>query len=101
MSPVDYLGSLGWLGDDVWFAHGIHFDDAGVAALAASGTGVAHCPSSNARLGAGVCRLRDLRRRACRSASAWTVRPATSVARWSRRSGAPCCSPAPAAARRR
>ena len=61
MSPVEYLSSLGWLGDDVWFAHGIHFDDAGVAALAASGTGVAHCPSSNARLGAGVCRLSDLR----------------------------------------
>jgi cytosine/adenosine deaminase-related metal-dependent hydrolase len=62
MSPVDYLASLGWLGDDVWFAHGIHFDDAGIAALASSGTGVAHCPSSNARLGAGVCRLSDLRR---------------------------------------
>ncbi len=61
MSPVDYLASLGWLGDDVWFAHGIHFDDAGIAALASSGTGVAHCPSSNARLGAGVCRLSDLR----------------------------------------
>ena len=61
LSPVDYLASLGWLADDVWFAHGIHFDDAGIAALASSGTGVAHCPSSNARLGAGVCRLSDLR----------------------------------------
>ncbi len=60
-SPVDYLGSLGWLGEDVWFAHGIHFDDAGIRTLARSGTGVAHCPSSNARLGAGICRLRDLR----------------------------------------
>ncbi len=60
-SPLDHLGSLGWIGDDVWFAHGIHFDDRDVGALAASGTGVAHCPSSNARLGAGVCRLRDLR----------------------------------------
>ncbi len=60
-SPVDYLGSLGWLGDDVWFAHGIHFDDAGIQTLARSGTAVAHCPSSNARLGAGICRLRDLR----------------------------------------
>jgi 8-oxoguanine deaminase len=45
----------------VWFAHGIHFDDTDLAALAAAGAGVAHCPSSNARLGAGVCRLRDLR----------------------------------------
>ena len=60
-SPVDYLGSLGWLGDDVWFAHGIHFDDTAIDALASSGTAVAHCPSSNARLGAGVCRLKDLR----------------------------------------
>ena len=62
MAPVDHLSSLGWLGNDVWFAHGIHIDDAGIAALASSGTGVAHCPSSNARLGAGVCRLSDLRR---------------------------------------
>ncbi len=60
-SPVDHLGSLGWLGEDVWFAHGIHFDDAGLASLAQSGTSVAHCPSSNARLGAGICRLHDLR----------------------------------------
>jgi len=61
MSPVDYFSSLGWLGDDVWFAHGIHLDDGDIATLSRSGTGVAHCPSSNARLGAGVCRLRDLR----------------------------------------
>ena len=61
LSPVDYLGSLGWLGDDVWFAHGIFFDDAGIARLGQTGTGVAHCPSSNARLGSGICRLRDLR----------------------------------------
>jgi cytosine/adenosine deaminase-related metal-dependent hydrolase len=61
MNPVEYVESLGWLGDDVWFAHGIHFDDSAVAALATSGAGVAHCPSSNARLGAGICRLYDLR----------------------------------------
>lgn len=60
-SPVDYMESVGWLGDDVWFAHGIHFSDDGLAALARTGTGVAHCPSSNARLGAGVARTRDLR----------------------------------------
>src|SRR4029078_5798605 len=59
-SPVEYVESLGWLGPDVWLAHGIHFDDPAVARLAATGTGVAHCPSSNARLGAGVCRTRDL-----------------------------------------
>ena len=60
-SPVEYVESLGWLGPDVWLAHGVHLDDPAIAALAASGTGVAHCPSSNARLGAGICRTRDLR----------------------------------------
>ena len=60
-SPLDYLADVGWVADDVWFAHGIHFDDAGIATLAAAGAGVAHCPTSNARLGAGICRLRDLR----------------------------------------
>ena len=59
--PVDYLEDLGWSGDDVWFAHGIHFDDADIAKLSASGSGIAHCPTSNARLGAGICRLKDLR----------------------------------------
>jgi cytosine/adenosine deaminase-related metal-dependent hydrolase len=59
-TPVEYLESLGWLGDDVWLAHGIHLDDAAIARLAATGTGVAHCPSSNARLGAGIARTADL-----------------------------------------
>ena len=59
-SPVEYVESLGWLGEDVWMAHGIHFDDEALGRLAESGTGVAHCPSSNARLGAGICRTRDL-----------------------------------------
>ena len=59
-SPVEYVESLGWLGPDVWFAHGVHLADDDIAALARTGTGVAHCPSSNARLGAGICRTRDL-----------------------------------------
>jgi cytosine/adenosine deaminase-related metal-dependent hydrolase len=59
-SPVEYAETLGWLGADVWLAHAVHLDDAGIARLAATGTGVAHCPSSNARLGAGICRSRDL-----------------------------------------
>lgn len=58
--PVTYADELGWLADDVWVAHGIHLDDAEVARLGATGTGVAHCPSSNARLGAGLCRVTDL-----------------------------------------
>jgi cytosine/adenosine deaminase-related metal-dependent hydrolase len=59
-TPVEYLDSLGWLGHDVWLAHAVHLSDAGIARLAATGTGVAHCPSSNARLGAGICRSRAL-----------------------------------------
>jgi len=58
--PVELMRKFGWLGDDVWVAHGIHFNDAEIAALGGSGTGVAHCPSSNARLGAGMCRVSDL-----------------------------------------
>jgi cytosine/adenosine deaminase-related metal-dependent hydrolase len=59
-TPAEYLDSLGWLGADVWLAHCVHLDDAGIARLAAAGTGVAHCPRSNARLGAGICRTRAL-----------------------------------------
>jgi cytosine/adenosine deaminase-related metal-dependent hydrolase len=59
-TPVEYAERLGWLGDDVWLAHAVHLDDAAVARIGATGTGVAHCPSSNARLGAGMARVRDL-----------------------------------------
>jgi cytosine/adenosine deaminase-related metal-dependent hydrolase len=58
--PVEYLDSLGLLGADAWLAHCVHLDDAGIARIAATGTGVAHCPDSNARLGAGICRTRAL-----------------------------------------
>lgn len=58
--PVDQLAEWGWLGDDVWLAHGIWLADDEIARLGAAGTGVAHCPSSNARLGAGMCRVTDL-----------------------------------------
>ena len=54
MRPVDYLDDLGWLGDDVWLAHCVHLSDVEVARFGATGTGVAHCPGSNARLGAGI-----------------------------------------------
>ncbi|GAA0511585.1 8-oxoguanine deaminase [Paractinoplanes deccanensis] len=59
-TPVQYAERLGWLGDDVWLAHGVHLDDDAIAKLGATGTGVAHCPSSNARLGAGAARVRDM-----------------------------------------
>jgi cytosine/adenosine deaminase-related metal-dependent hydrolase len=58
--PVEYLDDLGWLGDDVWLAHCVHLDGREVARFGETGTGVAHCPSSNARLGAGIARVREL-----------------------------------------
>jgi len=58
--PVDYVESLGWLGDDVWLAHCVHLSDGDIAIFAATGTGVAHCPSSNGRLGAGIARIPEL-----------------------------------------
>jgi cytosine/adenosine deaminase-related metal-dependent hydrolase len=60
MSPVDYAESVGWLGEDVWFAHAVHLSDAAIKKMAATGTGAAHCPSSNARLGSGHAPVRAL-----------------------------------------
>ncbi|MEU5759199.1 8-oxoguanine deaminase [Nocardia sp. NPDC047648] len=59
-TPAQYMERLGWFGSDVWYAHGVHLDDDAIGAMAATGTGVAHCPTSNARLGAGVARTADL-----------------------------------------
>ncbi|MGP3930747.1 8-oxoguanine deaminase [Nonomuraea sp. KM88] len=61
--PVDYMEKLGWLGPDVWFAHTVHLSDADIGKLAATGTGSAHCPSSNGRLGAGIARVSEMLRR--------------------------------------
>ncbi|MPM72928.1 8-oxoguanine deaminase [bioreactor metagenome] len=60
MRPLEYMQSLGWLGSDVWFAHGIHFNDEELRLLAETGTGVAHCPISNMKLSSGVCRVPEM-----------------------------------------
>jgi cytosine/adenosine deaminase-related metal-dependent hydrolase len=60
MRPLDYLEDLGWLGGDVWLAHCVHLDDDEVVRLVETGTCVAHCPSSNARLGAGIAPVTQL-----------------------------------------
>ncbi|HET6877389.1 MAG TPA: 8-oxoguanine deaminase [Jatrophihabitans sp.] len=60
-SPLEYVEQLGWLGDDVWFAHAVHLDDQSVTKVGAARTGVAHCPTSNARLGAGIAPAVGLR----------------------------------------
>ena len=58
--PVEYLERLGWLDGDVWCAHCVHLSDEDVQRFGETGTGVAHCPSSNLRLGAGVAPVRPL-----------------------------------------
>jgi cytosine/adenosine deaminase-related metal-dependent hydrolase len=58
--PVEYLEQLGWLAGDVWCAHCVHLDVSDIGKLAATGTGVTHCPTSNLRLGAGVAPVRSL-----------------------------------------
>jgi len=58
-TPVEYLTDLGWLGRDVWCAHCVHLTADDIADFGASGTGVAHCPTSNLRLGAGVAPVRQ------------------------------------------
>ena len=60
--PLAYMERLGWLGPDVWFAHGIHFNDAELRLLADTGIGVAHCPISNMKLSSGVARVPDMLR---------------------------------------
>lgn len=62
MRPYDYMESLGWTGSDVWYAHGIYFNDGELARMAATQTGVAHCPCSNMKLSSGVCRVPDMLR---------------------------------------
>jgi cytosine/adenosine deaminase-related metal-dependent hydrolase len=59
-TPVEYLGEVGWLAEDVWCAHCVHLSDADVATFATHEVGVAHCPTSNMRLGAGIARVREL-----------------------------------------
>lgn len=54
LRPVAYLETLGWIADDVWFAHAIHVDDDELRLFAAKGAGVSHCPSSNMRLASGI-----------------------------------------------
>jgi cytosine/adenosine deaminase-related metal-dependent hydrolase len=58
--PVEYLERLGWLAEDVWCAHCVHLSPEDIGRFGRTGTGVAHCPTSNLRLGAGVAPVRDL-----------------------------------------
>ena len=62
LRPLEYMASLGWTGPDVWYAHGIHFNDEELRELARTGTGVAHCPISNMKLASGVARIPEMLR---------------------------------------
>jgi cytosine/adenosine deaminase-related metal-dependent hydrolase len=60
-TPAEYAESLGWLGPDVWHAHCVKLDAAGIELFARTGTGVAHCPGSNMRLASGIAPIRAMR----------------------------------------
>ena len=57
--PVELMEDLGWSGHDVWFTHGIHINSDEIQRMAANGTGVAHCPTSNMRLASGIAPVRE------------------------------------------
>ncbi len=59
-TPVEYLEQVGWLGEDVWCAHCVHLSTDDVATFGKHDVGVAHCPTSNMRLGAGIAHVREL-----------------------------------------
>jgi cytosine/adenosine deaminase-related metal-dependent hydrolase len=60
MRPVDLMRQLDWVGPDVWWAHCVTLNQDEISIMAQTGTGVAHCPSSNMRLGSGIAPIRDL-----------------------------------------
>ncbi|WP_019814320.1 8-oxoguanine deaminase [Saccharomonospora saliphila] len=60
LDPVPYADTLGWLGDDVWLAHTVHVSSKEIGRLGETGTGSAHCPTSNGRLGTGIAPVREL-----------------------------------------
>ncbi len=63
MTPAEYAEDLSWVGADVWHAHCVKLDDAGIALFGRTGTGVAHCPCSNMRLASGIAPVRKMRAR--------------------------------------
>jgi cytosine/adenosine deaminase-related metal-dependent hydrolase len=57
LRPLDYMEKVGWLGDDVWFAHCVHLNEKEIDLFAETGTGVAHCPVSNQKLASGAANI--------------------------------------------
>lgn len=63
--PLDLLEDVGWLDGHTWLAHGIHFNRREIMRLGRAGVGIAHCPSSNMRLGSGCAPVMALRKAGC------------------------------------
>jgi cytosine/adenosine deaminase-related metal-dependent hydrolase len=62
LTPARYAERLGWIGNDVWHAHCVQLDTEGIQLFSRTRTGVAHCPSSNMRLGSGIAPVREMQR---------------------------------------
>jgi 8-oxoguanine deaminase len=60
LRPVEYMQELGWVGEDVWYAHAIYLSKEEIGLMSETGTGVAHCPTSNMRLGSGIAPIREM-----------------------------------------
>lgn len=58
--PFKFMQDLGWIRSNAWFAHSIYLNDAEITAAGKAAAGVAHCPSSNMRLGSGIARIREM-----------------------------------------
>ncbi len=63
--PVDYLEQVGWLANDVWLAHGIHFNTQEINRLGSAGVAISHCPSSNMILASGISPVKELIKAGC------------------------------------
>lgn len=61
LRPVDYMEKIGWLKPNVWFAHLVHLNDSDIKKLSFNRVGMAHCPTSNMRLGSGIARLKEMK----------------------------------------
>jgi cytosine/adenosine deaminase-related metal-dependent hydrolase len=84
---------VGWLGDDVWLAHCVHLSDGDIAKYGATGTGVAHCPSSNGRLGSGIAPIPELLAAGAPVGLGVDGVASTDMAAWPRSCTRRCCSP--------
>ena len=62
MRPLEYMESMGFIGKDTWYAHGIHFNDEELKVLRDTKTGICHCPTSNMKLSSGIARIPDMMR---------------------------------------